>query len=94
MRLARAASSSALWCHLLRRTSRASISDPTRGIFLGKLGKNYQAGRPVDLLAYTDGSLVSPDDQIIAELEHLIQMHGRGPFRRIWLLGEKICREI
>ena len=69
-------------------------SDPTPDIFRSKLGKTYQAGVPVDLLVYTDGALVTPDDVILPNLERLIDAHGRGPFRRIFLMGEKICREV
>jgi hypothetical protein len=69
-------------------------SDPTPAIILRKLGKSYRADLPVDLLIYTDGALITPDDVILPTLEHLIEVHGRGSFRRIWLMGEKICREV
>jgi hypothetical protein len=70
------------------------LDDPTPQTFLQKIGKTYVSDHPIDLLAYTDGTLVTPDDTIIPVLEDLIQANGRGPFRRIWLLGEKTCCEI
>jgi hypothetical protein len=69
-------------------------SDPTSGIFLNKLRKTYQPGRPVELIVYTNARVVTTDDQIVLKLEDLICSHGRGPFQRVWLLGEKICQEI
>ena len=50
--------------------------------------------RAVDLLIYTDGMLVTPDDLILIKLQDSISTHGRGPFRRVWFTGEKACQEI
>ena len=44
-------------------------SDPTSGIFQNKLGKTYVSDRAVDLLIYTDGMLVTPDDLILIKLQ-------------------------
>ena len=70
------------------------LDDPTPQVFLKKIGKSYRSNHPVELLAYTDGILVTPDDVIIPVLQDLIRTHGCGQFRRVWLLGEKTCCEI
>jgi hypothetical protein len=69
-------------------------SDPTPEIIRNKLKKTYRADASVDLLIYTDAALVTPDDVILPTLERLLDSHGRGPFRRIYFMGEKICVEV
>ncbi len=63
-------------------------SDPSRQVLLKKLGKQYSALGPVDLLCFAGGRLVSPDDLALEELRATIRDCGFGPFRSIWFLGE------
>ena len=63
-------------------------ADPTAAILRRKLHKTYEVGRPIELLCYTSARTVSPDDQIIAEARNWVGS-VEGPFRRVWLLGEK-----
>ncbi|WP_018294846.1 hypothetical protein [Mariprofundus ferrooxydans] len=74
-------------------TAVLSTSDPTSEIIRRKLHKTYKTGLPIELLCYTNGRTVSPDDQIV---EGLRQWVGsiEGPFRKVWLLGEKGVYEI
>ena len=69
-------------------------SDPTAAAILGKLERTYVSPVPVDLLCYTGGRLVTPDDVIVAEVLQVVSSEGLGPFRSIWLLGEKFCGPI
>jgi hypothetical protein len=68
--------------------------DPTKRTILKKLKKNYTTAHPIKLLCYTDGFIISPDDQIIEEILHVINSRGPGSFRRVWLLGEEVCQII
>lgn len=63
-------------------------SDPSGMVFTKKLSRRYQTDHPVELLCYTAGRIVTPDDGIIAELQHLAVAVAQSPFRRIWLLGD------
>jgi hypothetical protein len=69
-------------------------ADPTQGVFLAKIQKTYRCDHPIDLLLYNRDRVITPDDVILPTLEHLIEVHGRGPFRKIFLMGEEICREV
>lgn len=70
------------------------LDDPTPETYLKKIGKSYRSAHPVNILFYTDGLLVTPDDLIALKIEDMIQANGKGPFRRIWLLGQNVCCEI
>lgn len=74
-------------------TSVSSTADPTGTIVRRKLHKTYKTDRPIELLCYTRGRTVSPDDQIIAEARNFVGSF-EGPFRRVWLLGEKGVYEV
>jgi hypothetical protein len=63
-------------------------SDPTSSILRKKLSRAYQITYPVDLLIYTNGRLVTPDNMIIQKIKRQVE-RPRGQFRRIWLLGRK-----
>lgn len=56
-----------------------------------KLEKTYQVSEPVELLIYTAGRTALPDEEIIDKVQ-LVLSSGPGPFRRIWLFGEKITQ--
>ena len=74
-------------------TTVLATSDPTTAIIRQKLHKTYKTHLPIELLCYTNARVISPDDQIV---ENLRQWAGsvEGPFRRVWLLGEKGVYEI
>lgn len=68
-------------------------SDPVERTLRKKLHKTYRTRLPIELLCYTNGRTVSPDDLIIRKT--LLWANAiDGPFRRIWLLGEKSVYEI
>jgi len=71
----------------------SSTADPTAAILRRKLHKTYETHRPIELLCYTSARTVSPDDQIIAEARNWVGSF-EGPFRRVWLLGEKGVYEV
>ena len=79
----------------LRSGGSASLvtSDPTEGIMLNKLHKTYRTKLPIELLCYTSARTVSPDDQILSEVQRWANAI-EGPFRRVWLLGEKGVYEV
>jgi len=56
-----------------------------------KLEKSYQISEPVELLIYTAGRTALPDEEIIEKIQPVLK-NGPGPFRRIWLFGEKITQ--
>lgn len=70
-----------------------STSDPTERLLQQKLHKFYKTLRPIELLCYTNGRTVSPDDQILAEAQGWANSI-KGRFRKIWLLGEKGVYEV
>lgn len=67
--------------------------DPTEKILRQKLHKTYRTTLPIELLCYTNGRTVSPDDQILSEAQ-LWANAIEGPFRKVWLLGEKGIYEV
>jgi hypothetical protein len=69
-------------------------ADPTAAVIRNKLAKTYQTTHPIELLCYTDGRLVTPDDAIIPTIREIIEAHGFGMFQRVWLLGEESCQVI
>jgi hypothetical protein len=70
-----------------------ATSDPTEKILRKKLHKVYRTTFPIELLCYTNGRTVSPDDQILGEIHRWANAID-GPFRKIWLLGEKGAYEV
>jgi hypothetical protein len=54
-----------------------------------KLGKTYNVSTPIELLLYTAGRTVLPDDVIAAQVEPILA-NGLGSFRRVWLFGDHV----
>jgi|SRR5580704_13806092 hypothetical protein len=50
-----------------------------------KLKKRYETEYPVELLCYTAGRTMSPDDLVRDKIRSMAEMDN-GQFRRIWLL--------
>jgi len=69
-------------------------ADPSPQIIRKKVEKKYQTKHPIELLCYTAARLVTPDNVIIPTVQHIIELHGLGMFRRAWLLGEEACQII
>lgn len=65
-----------------------ATSDPTEKTLRQKLHKTYRTTLPIELLCYTNGRTVSPDDLILREAQRWANAID-GPFRKVWLLGEK-----
>ena len=61
-------------------------SDPSGNAIRKKLEKIYRTEYPLDLLCYTDGRTVSPDDVIIDTIRSMSGINI-GQFQRIWLLS-------
>lgn len=61
-------------------------SDPSASIIDKKLGRSYQTPFPIELLCYTDGRVVTPDNMILATIRPRLTSFRRT-FRRAWLLG-------
>ncbi|WP_342117546.1 hypothetical protein [Pseudoduganella sp. OTU4001] len=70
-----------------------STSDPTERTLRQKLHKKYRTNLPIELLCYTNGRTVSPDDQILCEAQVWANAIS-GPFRKVWLLGETGVYEV
>jgi len=64
-----------------------STSDPSGNIIRKKIRKTYEANCPVELLCYTDGRLITPDDVIVPTVRPILESWN-GVFQRAWLLGE------
>jgi hypothetical protein len=70
-----------------------ATSDPTEKTLRHKLHKTYRTTLPIELLCYTNGRTVSPDDLIFSEAQRWANTID-GPFRKVWLLGEKGVYEV
>jgi hypothetical protein len=66
------------------------LDDPSQVIFVGKLGKWYQADAGVELVCYS-GRTAVPDDMALLTLRDLANRHGITPSRRVWFLGHETC---
>lgn len=70
------------------RTAALSTTDPSERIIRSKLHKTYKTGAPyIELLVYTDGQIITPDDAIVPTMLPWFDA-VRHPFRRIWFMGE------
>lgn len=69
-----------------------STSDPSERIIRKKLHRSYKtsAGR-IELLVYTDGQLVTPDDVIVPTILPWFDAIDHQ-FQRIWFMGELEAR--
>lgn len=63
-------------------------SDPSSNIISKKLRKKYKTDAPIELLCYTNGRIITPDDVILPTIKPYLQS-WRHTFRRAWLLGRK-----
>lgn len=63
-------------------------SDPSANIISKKLRKKYDTDAPVELLCYTAGRIVTPDNVILPTIKPYLRS-WRHTFRRAWLLGQK-----
>jgi hypothetical protein len=63
-------------------------SDPTPKVLQKKLSRRYRTNYPVDLLLYTNGRIVTPDNLIIPRVKRMME-RSKGQFSRIWFLGAK-----
>ena len=62
--------------------------DPAASIISKKLRKSYTADAPIELLCYTAGRIVTPDNVILPTIKPYLRS-WRHTFRRAWLLGRK-----
>lgn len=62
--------------------------DPTLTILIKKSNKCYVTPHPIELLVYTDGRVVSPDNMIIPKIGQSANWLKKN-FRRVWFLGRK-----
>ena len=62
--------------------------DPTQAILRKKSNRRYVTPHPVELLLYTDGRVISPDDMILRKSKRLTRRLKKR-FKRVWLLGTK-----
>lgn len=74
-------------------TAAMSTSDPTGKIVRRKLHKAYKTQLPIELLCYTNARVVSTDGQILEDARQWACLI-KGPFRKVWLLGEKDVYEV
>ena len=63
-------------------------SDPSRRIVKGKIKKFYKTEHPIELLCYSAGSVISPDEQILDGIRREVDKRN-GQFRRVWLLADR-----
>lgn len=64
-----------------------TTSDPSERIIRKKLHRSYEMSHPIELLIYTDGLVITPDDTIIATILPWIGSVEHA-FRRVWFMGE------
>ena len=64
-----------------------ATTDPTDKILRQKMDKKYKTNRPIELLCYTNGRTVTPDETILNQAQLWADAMD-GPFRKVWLLGE------
>jgi hypothetical protein len=63
-------------------------SDPSPNIISKKLRKKYKTAVPVELLCYTAGRIITPDNVILSRIKPYLRT-WRHTFSRAWLLGRK-----
>jgi hypothetical protein len=65
-----------------------STSDPSERIIRNKLHKQYiTEAKHIELLVYTDGQIITPDDVILPTITPWFDAVNH-PFKRIWFMGE------
>jgi len=66
--------------------------DSSARIIRNKLGKKYTtSARCIELLVYTDGQIITPDDSIIPTILPMFDAVAH-PFKRVWFMGEHTTR--
>ena len=70
-----------------------STSDPSERIIRKKLSKKYlTSAKHIELLVYTDGQIITPDDVIIPTILPWLDATTH-PFSCVWFMGERTtCR--
>ena len=65
-------------------------ADPSSKIIYKKLEKSgsYITRWPIELLCYTAGNILTPDDVIVPTVTSIVESKTHS-FRRIWFLGEQ-----
>jgi len=63
-------------------------SDPSPNIISKKLRKKYETAVPIELLCYTAGRVITPDNVILSTITPYLRT-WRHTFSRAWLLGRK-----
>lgn len=65
-------------------------SDPSDLIVRNKLQKKYKtSARQIELLVYTNGQIITPDDAIMPKVLPLFDAIAH-PFKRVWFMGELV----
>ena len=64
-------------------------NDVSKDTVAKKLLKNYEVEEPIELIVYTAGRTVLPDEVIVQRVGDVLSK-GCGPFRRIWFFGEEV----
>jgi hypothetical protein len=65
-----------------------STADPSERIIREKLKKTYVTPHPVELLIYSEGVVITPDDVIAPTILPWFDAI-RHSFRKVWLMGKK-----
>jgi hypothetical protein len=68
-------------------------SDPSATIVSKKLRRKYGTNLPIELLCYTNGRIITPDDVILPTVKPYLRS-WRHTFRRAWLFGRSGVHEI
>ena len=63
-------------------------SDPSPNIISKKLRKKYETAVPIELLCYTAGRVITPDNVILSTITPYLRT-WRHTFSKAWLLGRK-----
>jgi len=63
-------------------------ADPSVSIISKKLRRSYKTDSPIELLCYTAGRIVTPDNVILPTIRPYLRS-WQHTFRRAWLLGKK-----
>lgn len=71
------------------RTEAFLTSDPSAKVVWNKLTRSYRTeANRIELLIYTDGRLVTPDDVILATIRPILDARDH-PFSIVWFMGER-----
>lgn len=77
-------------CGLKARKTVFSTSDPSKEIIYRKLHKRYVTeAKHIELLVYTDGRIITPDDAILPAIRPWFDAVIDHPFHKIWFMGDQ-----